>query len=58
MEKIRKEYPKAYEKWSEDNDALLVEKFNSGATIRVLSNLFQRKPGAIRSRLRKLGILK
>ena len=58
MEEIRKEYPKAYDKWSEDEDALLVEKFKSGATIRVLSNLFQRKPGAIRSRLRKLDNLK
>jgi hypothetical protein len=58
MEEIRKKYSKAYEKWSEDEDAVLVEKYNSEVTIRDLSNLFQRKPGAIRARLRKLDNLK
>jgi hypothetical protein len=58
MEEIRKKYSKAYEKWSEDEDAVLVEKYNSEATIRDLLNLFQRKPGAIKARLRKLDNLK
>lgn len=58
FEKIRQHYPKAYTKWSSDDDELLRWKYDQGISIAELSQFFQRKPGAIRSRLKKLGIKK
>lgn len=55
-EQTRTEYSKAYEKWTEDEDSLLKQRFSEGVSIEDLSRLFQRKPSAIRSRLRKLGL--
>jgi hypothetical protein len=55
MAEIRTRYPRAYERWTEDEDDLLNQKFAGKATIQELSEFFQRQPGAIRSRLRKLG---
>jgi ATP-dependent DNA helicase RecQ len=52
--KVRKSYPRAYEKWPEEDDELLVRKFHQGESIAELANYFQRKEGAIRSRLIKL----
>ncbi len=51
---IRARYPKAYERWAEEDDKLLQQEFSDGASIQDLSELFQRRPSAIRSRLRKL----
>lgn len=55
LREIRTKYPKAYERWSEHDDNLLGRKSEAGASVEELSELFQRQPGAIRSRLRKLG---
>jgi predicted Holliday junction resolvase-like endonuclease len=55
-EQHRTEYSKAYEKWTEDEDNLLKQRSSEGVSIEDLSRLFQRKPSAIRSRLRKLGL--
>jgi len=52
--KIRLQYPKAYEKWTEEEDALLVREHANKTSVRELSDLLQRQPSAIRSRLRKL----
>ncbi|MBC8383660.1 MAG: DNA helicase RecQ [Candidatus Cloacimonetes bacterium] len=54
---IRKEFPKAYEKWLEKDDELLEQNYLSGTSIKELAKLFQRKPGAIRSRLIKNGLI-
>ncbi len=51
---IRKDFPKAYEKWSEKDDELLEQNHLSGMNIKELAKLLQRKPGAIRSRLKKM----
>lgn len=53
---IRKRHPRAYERWSKEEDRMLEEKFSNGASIQELLEFFQRQPGAIRSRLRKLEI--
>jgi hypothetical protein len=53
---LRLQYPKAYISWTAEEDELLRKRFGEGQTIRRLSEQFQRKPGAIRSRLRKLGL--
>jgi hypothetical protein len=57
VDKIRKDYPRAYEKWTPNEDKALAEQFKSGITISQLAKMHQRKIGAIRSRLRKLGLL-
>ena len=57
VEEIRQEYPRAYEEWTADDDARLKNEYEKGGTISELSVFFQRKPGAIRSRLKKLDII-
>jgi hypothetical protein len=52
---IRKTYPRAYEKWSPEEDARLMREFEHEKSMEVLSRRFQRQPGAILSRLGKLG---
>lgn len=51
---IRKNYPRAYEKWSKKEDEELVELRKLGKPIREMAVYFQRKSGAITSRLRKI----
>ncbi len=53
---IRKESNQAYAPWSEADDEYLRSRFLEGATIEDLVSEFGRKPGGIRSRLRKLGL--
>ena len=57
VEQIRREYPKAYAKWTEEEDTRLRNEHAQGRTVNELARSFQRKPSAIRSRLRKLGLL-
>jgi hypothetical protein len=58
LEKIRQQYPKAYTKWSSEDDELLQNKYDEGISIAELSQFFQRQPSAIRSRLEKLAVKK
>lgn len=58
LEKVRWEFPKAYMPWTESEDEMLRELFASGQNTRQLSVVFKRKRGAIRSRLKKLGLVK
>ncbi|MGH9800023.1 MAG: hypothetical protein ACRD82_06635 [Blastocatellia bacterium] len=57
LDEIKRQYPKAYERWEPEEDRLLKEKFIAGATVNELAALFQRQPNAIRSRLTKLGLM-
>ena len=57
IKEIRQKYPKAYEKWTDNEDIHLKNEFNQGKKINELADIFQRKPGAIRSRLQKLGLV-
>ena len=54
QETIRIKYPNAYVKWSSDDDERLRELYKSGKTVKELIQIFQRKRGAIESRLKKL----
>jgi len=56
--KSGKNFSKAYEKWTELDDELLELSFQMDQDINELAKLFQRKPGAIRSRLKKIGLIK
>jgi len=54
VEEVRKNYKKAYEKWTKEEDHLLLELYRKEIKALELANRFERKPGAIRSRLKKL----
>ncbi|MEG4028886.1 MULTISPECIES: hypothetical protein [unclassified Microcoleus] len=56
-EKIRQKYPRAYVKWSQDEDENLKKEYASGQQIGELAQRFQRQPSAIRLRLQKLGLI-
>lgn len=56
-ENIRQKYPRAYVKWSQDEDENLKKEYASCQQIGELAQRFQRQPGAIRSRLQKLGLI-
>ena len=57
VEQIRREYPKAYAKWTEEEDIRLKNEYIQGKTITELAEIFQRKPSAVHSRLQKLRLL-
>ncbi len=50
---IKKRHPRAYEKWTETEDADLKSMRANGASIHQLAAHFQRQPSAITSRLSK-----
>ena|ERR1700676_1365217 len=54
---IRQTYPRAYASWRAIDDERLRDAFKSCKETQVLADTFGRKPGAIQSRLRKLGLL-
>lgn len=57
LDEYRQTDPRAYEKWSEEEEDALIELMKTGHTIRSAAELLQRKPGAIRSCLEKLSAL-
>ena len=52
----RQEYPNAYNPWSEEEDSELTRMWNDGAAIEDIAAHFERKPGGVISRLKKLGL--
>lgn len=54
---IRARIPRAYSAWSDAEDKLLRDQFESGIPIEELAERHERSPGAVRSRLLKLGLL-
>jgi len=56
MARQKKIHAKAYAAWTPDDDKLLIELYNQGKTVAELMQIFGRGDGAIRSRLRKLGV--
>lgn len=52
----RQEYPNAYDPWTEEDDARLMELWREGLSIDELAEHFGRKRGAIISRMKKLGL--
>ena len=57
LEKIRQQYPRAYEKWVEEEDTYLKGKYSQGLNVQELAGILQRKPSAIRSRLIRCGLM-
>ena len=56
MDNIKKQYKKAYEKWTIEEEKILVNKFEHGLSTKEIAAILERQPGAINSRLRKLGL--
>ncbi len=56
FEDIRKQFPRAYEKWTPEEDDKLRRLLEKGADVNALAEALQRQPGAVTSRLRKLGL--
>jgi predicted Holliday junction resolvase-like endonuclease len=54
---IQETHPRAYEPWTKAEDERLRQRYKQGLAINDLAIEFQRKPGGIRSRLKKLGLL-
>ena len=54
---IRARYPRAYEKWTDEELATLQAEFSRGKPIKELANRLGRQPSAIESRLQKLGLI-
>ena len=54
VEACRVDYPNAYMPWTQEDDDKLEQLFCEGKTTKELSGIFQRKQGAIRSRVKKL----
>jgi len=54
---IRKTHAKAYQPWSRDEEDRLRAAFERGAPVKQIAETLGRKPGAIRSRMRKLGLI-
>ena len=52
--KMREEYPKAYMSWSEAENDKLKRLFEKDKGVTELTTVFQRHPGAIRARLKKI----
>jgi DNA-binding NarL/FixJ family response regulator len=57
MAEIRQTHPRAYEKWSDEEDATLKKLFQSGSNAKEIANKLKRQPSAIRSRLAKFGLV-
>jgi DNA-binding NarL/FixJ family response regulator len=57
MVEIRQAHPRAYEKWSDQEDARLTDFFRSGISAKEIAKTLQRQPSAIRSRLAKLNLV-
>jgi ATP-dependent DNA helicase PIF1 len=55
IEKMRQEYPNAFKPWRSEEDAKLTSLFEDGKphSIKELTKIFGRQPGAIRARLQK-----
>jgi ATP-dependent DNA helicase PIF1 len=57
LAKQRQKYPNAYEPWEEEDDIRLRALFEDDGKISAIARSFGRQPGAIRSRLKKLGLI-
>lgn len=51
------DFPMAWERWTEQEDARLIDEFNQGLTIKQIAEIHNRKTGGIRSRLKKHNLI-
>ena len=58
VEEIKMKYAQAYEPWTLEKERELTRFFNENIKISEIAKLVGRQPGAVRSRLKKLGLIK
>lgn len=58
LAEIQAEHPKAYAPWTAEEDQELTNLHQSGKSTSTIAGVLQRQPGAIRSRLKKLGLVR
>lgn len=58
VSKMREEHPRAFMKWSESEERQLTELFHAGKSLSEIGKVLERKRGAIKLRLQKLGLVK
>ena len=56
LDEIRETHPRAFAKWSDEEDKNLLEFHKNGKNIKEITELLQRSRGSIRARLEKFGI--
>ena len=54
----QQEYPNAFLPWSEEEDATLEKMWDEGADAETIATHFKRKPSAITTRLKRLGLVR
>jgi superfamily II DNA helicase RecQ len=54
--KVREKHPRAYERWSDSEDARVTELHESGVSVEGIANELERQPGAVAMRLERLGL--
>lgn len=54
----QQEYPNAFLPWSDEDDATLRRMWAEGATVEQIALYFQRKPSAITTRIKRLGLVR
>jgi hypothetical protein len=57
LEELKEKYPNAYEPWTADDDKKLTNLYRKGKTVKQLTEVFGRQPGAIEARLNKLELI-
>ena len=57
QDNIKKTYENAGKKWTQEDDALLIQLFNQGVKIGEIQKEFMRSKGSIEARLAKLGLI-
>jgi len=57
MAEIKKVNPRAYEKWTEEEDERLIQEVKNGISAKVIAQSHERQPSAIRSRMVKLNLV-
>lgn len=55
---IRKSHKNAYQKWTPEEETKLLRMFASGKTMKGMASELDRQEGGIKSRLKKLGLIK
>jgi superfamily II DNA helicase RecQ len=58
IDNIKLDYPRAYEPWNDEEEKMLIQLFNESKPLSVISKLMGRQNGGIKSRLKKLGLIK
>lgn len=54
---VQERHPRAYQRWTPEEDAELTEQFRAGSTVAEMANLHDRRRGGITARLVRLGLI-